>query len=482
MSETIRPEVGTILRKIPAVDELLAIPRIRDLLVAHPRWAVLEAVREVLAERRHRVLRGGVSQVAAELLLAPDAIAAAVADVAAEKAGPSLVPVINATGVVLHTNLGRAPLAPVALQAIEHAAGGYTNLEFDLATGARGSRQVHVEALLGALTGAEAAFVVNNNAAAVLLAINTVANGKEIVVSRGQLVEIGDSFRIPDVMVRAGGRLREVGTTNRTHLRDYEEAIGPETALILRVHRSNFQILGFTADIDVSDLVALAKRHGLPVMDDLGSGALLDLSLLGLRREPLAAEAIRAGVDLVTFSGDKLLGGPQAGILVGRRDLLARARRNPLARTVRIDKLSLAGLEATLRLYREPERARQEIPVLRMLSLSASMIGARADALAGALRSTLPEVGIAVEDETSEVGGGALPLQVIPTRVLALRPPRGSATDLEGRLRRASPPVLVRIKEDRILLDLRTVAESEEATLLHALREAFGVEPARGKA
>jgi L-seryl-tRNA(Ser) seleniumtransferase len=482
MSETIRPEVGTILRKIPAVDELLAIPRIRDLLVAHPRWAVLEAVREVLAERRHRVLRGGVSQVAAELLLAPDAIAAAVANVAAEKAGPSLVPVINATGVVLHTNLGRAPLAPVALQAIEHAARGYTNLEFDLATGARGSRQVHVEALLGALTGAEAAFVVNNNAAAVLLAINTVANGKEIVVSRGQLVEIGDSFRIPDVMVRAGGRLREVGTTNRTHLRDYEEAIGPETALILRVHRSNFQILGFTADIDVSDLVALAKRHGLPVMDDLGSGALLDLSLLGLRREPLAAEAIRAGVDLVTFSGDKLLGGPQAGILVGRRDLLARARRNPLARTVRIDKLSLAGLEATLRLYREPERARQEIPVLRMLSLSASMIGARAEALAGALRSTLPGVAVAVEDETSEVGGGALPLQVIPTRVLALRPPRGSATDLEGRLRRASPPVLVRIKEDRILLDLRTVAESEEATLLHALREAFGVEPARGKA
>jgi L-seryl-tRNA(Ser) seleniumtransferase len=450
--------------------------------VAHPRWAVLEAVREVLAERRHRVLGGGVSRAAAELLLAPDAIAAAVADVAAEKAGPSLVPVINATGVVLHTNLGRAPLAPVALRAIEHAARGYTNLEFDLATGARGSRQVHVEALLCALTGAEAAFVVNNNAAAVLLAINTVANGKEIVVSRGQLVEIGDSFRIPDVMVRAGGRLREVGTTNRTHLRDYEEAIGPETALILRVHRSNFQILGFTADIDVSDLVALAKRQGLPVMDDLGSGALLDLSLLGLRREPLAAEAIRAGVDLVTFSGDKLLGGPQAGILVGRRDLLARARRNPLARSVRIDKLSLAGLEATLRLYREPERARQEIPVLRMLGLSASMIGARAEALAGALRSRLPEVAVSVEDETSEVGGGALPLQVIPTRVLALRPSRGSATDLEGRLRRASPPVLVRIKEDRILLDLRTVAESEEATLLHALREAFGAEPARGNA
>jgi len=477
MSEATHPETSTRLRRIPAVDEVLATPQIRDLLAAHPRWAVLEAVREVLADRRQRLLQGGLPPEAAERLLDPSALAAAVAEVTAQRAGPSLVPVLNATGVVLHTNLGRAPLAPSALQALEAAGQGYTNLEFDLGTGKRGSRQVHVESLLCALTGAEAGLVVNNNAAAVLLAINTVAAGKEIVVSRGQLVEIGDSFRIPDVMLRAGGRLREVGTTNRTHLADYEAAIGPETALILRVHRSNFQILGFTADVDLADLVALARRHSLPVMDDLGSGALFDLSLLGLRREPLAVDAIRAGVDLVTFSGDKLLGGPQAGMLVGRREILERARRNPLARTIRIDKLGLAALEATLRLYREPERAQREIPVLRMLGLTADAIGTRAEALAGALRSAAPDLILSIEDERSEVGGGALPLQALPTRVLALRAARESATDLEARLRRGSPPVLVRIKEDRILLDLRTIPDSEEPALLRALRAALSRRP-----
>jgi len=481
MSEATRPEVSTLLRRIPAVDEVLATPQLRDLLVAHPRWAVLEAVRAVLADRRQRLLQGGVSPVAAERLLNPAAVAAAVAAVTAEKAGPSLVPVLNATGVVLHTNLGRAPLAPPALRALEATARGYCNLEFDLSAGGRGSRQVHVESLLCALTGSEAAVVVNNNAAAVLLAINTVASGKEIVVSRGQLVEIGDSFRIPDVMLRAGGRLREVGTTNRTHLADYEAAIGPETALILRVHRSNFQILGFTADVDLPDLVALARRRGLLVMDDLGSGALFDLSLLGLRREPLAMDAIRAGVDLVTFSGDKLLGGPQAGMLVGRREILERARHNPFARTVRIDKLGLAALEATLRLYREPERAQREIPILRMLGLTADAIGTRAEALADALRSDTPDLTIRIEDGRSEVGGGALPLQSLPTRVVALRPARGSATDLEARLRRGSPPVLVRIQEDRVLLDLRTIAESEEPALLHALRSALSQGPGESR-
>jgi L-seryl-tRNA(Ser) seleniumtransferase len=409
-------------------------------------------------------------------------LAAAVEELTVEKAGSSFVPVLNATGVVLHTNLGRAPLPPVALQAIDATARAYANLEFDLTTGRRGSRQVHVEGLLCTLTGAEAALVVNNNAAAVLLAINTLADGKEIVVSRGQLVEIGDSFRIPDVMVRAGGRLREVGTTNRTHLQDYEDAMGPETGLILRVHQSNFQILGFTADVDTPDLVALARRRGVPVMEDLGSGALLDLSRVGLRREPLAADAIRAGVDLVTFSGDKLLGGPQAGILVGRRDLLGRARRNPLARAVRIDKLCLAGLEATLRLYREPERALQEIPILRMLGLTVQGIEARARALTDALQSEVPDSDINIEDEMSEIGGGALPLQVIPTRVLALRPSHESATDLEARLRRGRPPVMARIKGDRVLLDLRTVAPSEEAALLQALRAALQGRARKGDA
>ena len=469
MSRTIPPEVGAILRRIPSVDEVLTGASTQRLLERQPRWAVLEAVREVLAACRRRALAGDASPEATQALLDPQAIQASVEAATARKAGPSLRPVINATGVVLHTNLGRAPLAPSALAAIAAAARGYSNLEFDLDSGARGSRQAHVENLLCALTGAEAALVVNNNAAAVFLAVNTLANGREVVISRGELVEIGDSFRIPDVMTSAGGRLREVGTTNRTHLADYEQAVGPETGMILKVHRSNFQLLGFTADVETASLVALARQRSLPVMEDLGSGALVDLSAFGLRREPLAADAIRAGMDVVTFSGDKLLGGPQAGILVGRRELLARLRRNPLARTVRIDKLCLAALEATLRLAREADLACQEIPVLRMLSLPAAAVGARAEALAEALRAVAPGVRCAVEAGTSEVGGGALPLQTLPTRVLTLGPGREGAGALEARLRTGEPPVLVRVQGERVLLDLRTVAPDEDAALLAAL-------------
>ena len=469
MSRTIPPEVGAILRRIPSVDEVLTGAATQRLLERQPRWAVLEAVREVLAACRRRALAGDASPEATQALLDPQAIQASVEAATARKAGPSLRPVINATGVVLHTNLGRAPLAPSALAAIAAAARGYSNLEFDLDSGARGSRQAHVENLLCALTGAEAALVVNNNAAAVFLAVNTLANGREVVISRGELVEIGDSFRIPDVMTSAGGRLREVGTTNRTHLADYEQAVGPETGMILKVHRSNFQLLGFTADVETASLVALARQRSLPVMEDLGSGAFVDFSAFGLRREPLAADAIRAGMDVVTFSGDKLLGGPQAGILVGRRELLARLRRNPLARTVRIDKLCLAALEATLRLAREADLACQEIPVLRMLSLPAAAVGARAEALAEALRAVAPGVRCAVEAGTSEVGGGALPLQALPTRVLTLGPGREGAGALEARLRTGEPPVLVRVQGERVLLDLRTVAPDEDAALLAAL-------------
>ena len=477
MSRTIRPEVSTVLRRIPSVDEVLAEAATRRLLEQQPRWAVLEAVREVLAACRERALAGGASPEAAAALLDPRAIQAAVEAATARKVRPSLRPVINASGVVLHTNLGRAPLAPSALAAIVEAARGYSNLEFDLDAGVRGSRQTHVERLLCALTGAEAALVVNNNAAAVLLGVNTLADGREVVISRGELVEIGDSFRIPDVMTRAGGRLREVGTTNRTHLADYERAVGPETGLILKVHRSNFQLLGFTADVETASLAALARQRGLPLMEDLGSGALVDLSAFGLRREPLAADAIRAGVDVVTFSGDKLLGGPQAGILVGRRELLTRFRRNPLARTVRIDKLCLAALEATLRLAREPERARREIPVLRMLSLPAAAVGARADAVAAFLRVAAPNVRCVVDDGTSEVGGGALPLQTLPTRLLALGPGPLSASALEARLRTGNPPVLVRVQDDRVLVDLRTVAPDEDGALRGALVEALTAAP-----
>jgi L-seryl-tRNA(Ser) seleniumtransferase len=476
MANPIPSEAGAILRQIPSVDKLLATPGVQDLLVRHPRWAVLEAIRETLASHRSRTQAGAVTAEAAHRLLEPTALLAEVEAATRRKAGGSLRPVINATGVVIHTNLGRAPLAPSVLAAIDAAARGYSNLEFDLASGLRGSRQVHVEELLRALTGAEAALVVNNNAAALLLAVNTLANNREVIISRGELVEIGDAFRIPDVMTRAGGRLREVGTTNRTHLADYEQAIGPETALILKVHRSNFLLLGFTAEVEGADLATLARRNGLPLVEDLGSGALLDFSAFGLRREPQVGDAIRAGVDLVTFSGDKLLGGPQAGILVGRRDLIARIRRNPLARTVRIDKLCLAGLEATLRLARHPEKARQEIPVLRMLSETADAVGDRAEALAAALRSVVPDALCSVEDGASEVGGGALPLQALPSRVLVLRPGRERANVLEARLRTGEPPVLVRVQDDRLLLDLRTVALEEGPGLLAALRAALAEE------
>ncbi len=468
------------LRRIPSVDEILASARVQHLLTRQPRWAVVEAIREVLAARRTRVLAGDVTPDAVHALVDPDAIHAAVEAAALDKTRPSLRPVINASGVVIHTNLGRAPIATSALTAIESAARGYSNLELDLDTGSRGSRQVHVEQLLCAITGAEAALVVNNNAAAVFLGVNTLAQGREVVISRGELVEIGDSFRIPDVMTRGGARLREVGTTNRTYLADYEQALGPETALLLKVHRSNFQILGFTADVDGAALASLGRQRGVPVMEDLGSGALLDLTAFGLRREPLAADSIRAGVDVVSFSGDKLLGGPQAGILVGRRDVVARIRRNPLARTVRIDKLCLAALEATLRLARDPDRARRDIPVLRMLSLPPAAVGARADAFAASLRTAAPGVRCEVEDGASEVGGGALPLQSVPTRVLTLRPERESVGAIETRLRSGDPPVVVRVQEDRIVLDLRTVAPAEEPGLLAALTVALAADHGRG--
>jgi len=464
-----------LLRRLPAVDELLAAPAVRERLATYPRWTVLEAVRDTLACRRRRLLQCGPGP-AAEALLAPEAILDAALARIEERASLSLRAVINATGVVIHTNLGRAPLARAALSAVEDAARGYSTLEFDLAGGTRGSRQAHVEALLVALTGAEAALAVNNNAAAVLLAVNTLARDREVVVSRGELVEIGDAFRIPDVMVGAGGRLREVGTTNRTHLRDYEQALSAETGLLLKVHPSNFRILGFTAEVGIADLATLAASRRIPVMADVGSGALLDLAGMGLPREPTVAEAIRAGADLVSFSGDKLLGGPQAGLLVGRREPIARIRRNPLARTVRIDKLCLAALEATLRLLREPERAREEIPVLRMLTLPVAAIGQRAERLAALLAQAAPGVACGVEDGDSEVGGGALPLETLPTRLVVLAPAEGPG-GLEARLRAGRPPVLVRIKDARVLVDLRTVDPAEDPALAQALAAALAAGP-----
>ncbi len=450
-----------LLRQLPSVDELLQEPSIRELTESVPRWAVVGAVREVL-ERWRRVLadeRAGPIQPDAP---SKEALASEAREEARRRDRPALRRLINATGVIVHTNLGRAPLADAAVERVIDAARGYSNLEFDLDRGDRGSRQAHVEWLLCRLTGAEAALAVNNNAAAVLLATNTLAQEKEIIVSRGELVEIGDSFRIPDIVHRAGGILREVGTTNRTYLRDYEEAIGPASGMLLKVHTSNFRILGFATDVAVAELAALGRQRGVPVVEDAGSGALLDLSRIGLAREPRPAESIRAGADLVTFSGDKLLGGPQAGLTVGKRSLIEQLRRNPLARAVRIDKLTLAALEATLRLCLDEARALSDIPVLRALAMPLEEVDRRARRLweqISALASGQLEVSVITG--ASEVGGGALPLEAIPTRLVALRPKHLAPQVIEERLRRTDPPVIVRIKNAQVLLDPRTVAEGE---------------------
>ena len=350
---------------------------------------------------------------------------------------------INATGVIIHTNLGRAPLAQEALERVSAVAAGYSNLEYDLGEGGRGSRQDHVAPILRRLTGAEAALVVNNNAAAVLLALAALAEGREVLVSRGELIEIGDGFRIPDVLARSGARLREVGTTNRTRAADYERAIGPETALLLRVHQSNFRVVGFTEQPRLAELVRVGRAHGLPVVDDLGSGVLVELE-----DEPSARDALAAGADLVCFSGDKLLGGPQAGIIVGRGELVERLRRHPLQRALRADKLTLAALEATLALYLEPESAARRIPVLRMLVEPVEAVEARAERLSAI-------VGGEVEQTVGRVGGGALPLAELPSFACAVE------EELAEPLRRGEPPVVALVRDGRCLLDCRTIADSE---------------------
>jgi len=382
--------------------------------------------------------------------------------------------VINATGIVLHTNLGRAPLAPEALQAVAETAGGYSNLEFDLDRGIRGSRMAHLESLLRELLGAPAALVVNNNAAAMILALNTLAAGKETIVSRGELVEIGGSFRIPEILERAGTRLREIGTTNKTRLEDYERAVGKETGALLRVHTSNFAIVGFSSHVARGDLVRLARRRRLPLVEDVGSGALIDVARFGLGEEPLAARALQEGVSLVTASADKLLGGPQAGILAGTKSLIASLRANPLTRALRVDKMTLAALEATLRLYRDPERAAAAVPVLRMLGEPAAAVRARARRalrLLGAERAV--RAGAEVVACVGEVGGGALPLARIPSFALSLRPVRGRVGDMARALRSGPEPVLGRVESNRLLLDMRTVAPREVPRLVAALAAAL---------
>ncbi|MFQ5830861.1 MAG: L-seryl-tRNA(Sec) selenium transferase [Candidatus Methylomirabilia bacterium] len=465
------PKTATILRQIPAVEELLHQECVQALLRVHPRWVVLDAVRETLSALREQLLRESRKGKAEPEGINLPHLLDRIRLETTRRARPSLRRLINATGIVLHTNIGRAPLSAAAVARLEEVARHYSTLELDLETGERGSRQVHVESLLRRLTGGEAALAVNNNAAAVLLAVNTLAEGQEVVVSRGELVEIGGSFRIPDVMGKAGATLREVGTTNRTHLRDYATARSERTALFLKVHPSNFRIEGFTAEVPLSALVALGRPHALPVMFDMGSGALIDLSPHGLTAEPTVGEALRAGADLVTFSGDKLLGGPQAGLLVGKAEIIARCRKNPLARAVRIDKLSLAALEATLTTYLDQDRVAVELPTLRMISASGLEVRERAQAVLAALGETSSGgFRVDLEEERARVGGGALPTESLPTTCVVLIPEALPAERLEAALRAAEPPVLGRIRDNKVLLDMRTVQTEEVPLLIGILR------------
>ena len=445
-------------RDLPSVNTLLETTAVHSLLEQHPRRVVLDAVRSAIDAARaagdfHRTEQQWI-----------ESIASAVRN----RTQPSLRRVINATGVVLHTNLGRAPLADAAIRAIEEVAEGFSNLEYDLETGQRGSRYSHCVDLLRRLTGAEDALVVNNCAAAMVLALNALAQRKEVLVSRGELIEIGGSFRIPDIMARSGAKLVEVGTTNRTHDDDYRRAITPKTGAIVKVHRSNFTIEGFTSEVSVERLAFIAAEHGLPVVHDLGSGLMLPLDTYGLTGEPTASIALASRATLVLMSGDKLLGGPQAGIILGASSVVAKLRQNPFARALRVDKLTLSALEATLRLYLDPDRALKEIPVLAMLTAAPTEVESRAHAVARTLREG--GVDAQVVATKASVGGGAFPTAEIPSSAVVLS---GGAEAAEERLRRGEPPVIGRIADGKLLLDLRSVQQREDATLSRAVLKAL---------
>jgi L-seryl-tRNA(Ser) seleniumtransferase len=445
------------LRDLPSVDQLLQTDQASQWVAAYGRPLTVEAVRTALSQARASYPKQGTIPDQEHLL-------GQTADILQVWTAPTLLPVINATGVILHTNLGRAPLSRAAMQAAQSVALGYSNLEYDLEKGQRGSRLVHAEALLRRLTGAEAALVVNNNAAAVLLVLTTLARRRAVVIARSQLVEIGGGFRVPEVMKQSGARLVEIGATNRVHLSDYETALEEKPALILRTHRSNFRILGFTSEPELVEIASVAHRAGIPLVDDLGSGSLLDTAHYGLGHEPMVQESLAAGADLVCFSGDKLLGGPQSGMIIGGADLVAKLKKHPLARALRADKLCLAALSATLNHYLKDE-AEGEIPIWRMIAAPADQIGARAQAWASSLGQ-----GEVIPGE-STVGGGSLPGEMLPTFLFALT--MKSPNRLMARLRQNRPPIIACLADDRVMLDPRTVLPEQEEALLAGLRSAL---------
>jgi len=471
MSPSLRQQV---LRKIPSVDEILSNPQIADLLRTYPRTVVVDAVRNGLKRLRQQLLDKKELTDLEEEFFSFEHLYSLFRKEIDLQVQPRLRHLINATGVVIHTNLGRSPLHPSALKHMIDIAKNYSNLEYDLDRGERGNRYTHVEGILCRLSGAESALVVNNNAGAVLLVLNTIAEGREVIVSRGELVEIGGAFRIPDVMRHSGASLREVGTTNRTYLSDYQKAIGSQTALLLKVHTSNFRVMGFTSDVSLQELVQLGRQHDLPVMNDLGSGCFVDLSQYGLEKEPTVQEAIKTGGDVVTFSGDKLLGGPQAGIILGKKNLLDLIKINPLTRALRIDKLTLAALESTLLLYLDEKRAMEEIPTLRMLSLDTGNLKRRGRRLLRRLSGMVDKgTQLTLREDVSQVGGGALPLQELPTMVLAVKPLDLSVNELEENLRKGEPPIISRISKDELILDMRTVSDEEIPILTAGLEKAL---------
>ena len=462
-----------IFRNLPSVNQLLENPQLKQMVESVNHSVVADGVRTFLDD-----LRSQVSNAAEEIPIpSPNEIAEKIADWLKSEERPYLRPVINGTGIILHTGLGRAPLATPAIAAVNEIAAGYASVEVDLKTGERGQRVKAVERLLCELTGAEAALIVNNNAAATMIALSALAGGTEVIVSRGQLIEIGGSYRLPDVMECSGATLKEVGTTNKTHLYDYENAIGEQTGALLKVHPSNFEVVGFTKTVSTQELVKLAAKHDIPVIDDVGSGALIDYAQFGLMNEPVVGQSIKDGADIVLFSGDKLIGGPQCGIVIGKKKYIDKILKNPLMRAMRVDKMTLAALAATLRLYRDEAKAKQEVPILRMLSMPTENLKLRATKLAQQI-SHLPLVGTCdVVEDQSMLGGGSLPTQKISTWCVAIEPASGSVNNFSNLLRQASPSVIGRVQKDRLFLDMRTVQPSQDTELV-SIFEALNSQPA----
>ncbi len=462
-------EKQDLLRKIPSVEKMYNAEPIKMVSERYPRHVVLNIIRKGLDELRENILSGSINEEDLQL----NNIAQRILKKIEELDRPSLKKLINATGVITHTNLGRSVLAKRVLERLVEIGGSYSNLEYDLNKGKRGLRYVHVEYLLKELTSAESAMVVNNNAAAVLISLETLAKGKKVIVSRGELVEIGGSFRIPEVMKKSGAYMMEVGTTNKTHLKDYEEAIDQDTALLLKVHKSNFSIVGFTEEVPLKELILLGKKHGIPVMEDLGSGCFIDFSEFGLMKEPTVQEVVAQGADIVTFSGDKLLGGPQAGIIVGKKRFVEAIRKNQLNRALRIDKLTLVALEETLRLYRDKNRAIKEIPTLSMICEGYETVKKRAKRLVRLVkRKQLNEkFSISLTDGSSMVGGGALPLCEIKSVLVCIEPKGISETEIEKFFRTYDPPIICRVEKGKVFLDMRTVQDKEISTLVDAINK-----------